>query len=203
MEFCLRTNFHLLQEEILRFIPDNEEKQSIEQRLLPPIDLIELCLKIQNRELSLRAFDLFAWTSASFIRSNTSLLEECWRNAANQDDWQSLRQMSITEGWSDERTLEVLKETILFQASSKCYGHYAETFEGKFEDMLPMRQESSEHPNLKDTSSSVELVLMQHKDFPDAGKLMLTAIMLGSVWVASAADSGPTEMDYDGPSSME
>ncbi|KAL0445240.1 UNVERIFIED_CONTAM: Nuclear pore complex protein [Sesamum latifolium] len=196
-------NILQVQEEILRLIPDNEEKQSIEQRLLPPVDLIELCLKIQNRELSLRAFDLFAWTSASFLRSNTSLLEECWRNAANQDDWQSLHQRSITEGWSDETTLEVLKETILFQASSKCYGPYAETFEGKFEEVLPLRQESSEHPNLKDTSSSVESVLMQHKDFPDAGKLMLTAIMLGSIWVASTADCGPAGMDYDGPSPME
>lgn len=196
-------NILQVQEEILRLIPDNEEKQSIERRLLPPVDLIELCLKIQNRELSLRAFDLFAWTSASFLRSNTSLLEECWRNAANQDDWQSLHQRSITEGWSDETTLEVLKETILFQASSKCYGPYAESFEGKFEEVLPLRQESSEHPNLKDTSSSVESVLMQHKDFPDAGKLMLTAIMLGSIWVASTADCGPTGMDYDGPSPME
>ncbi|KAL0286964.1 UNVERIFIED_CONTAM: Nuclear pore complex protein [Sesamum calycinum] len=190
-------------EEILRLIPDKEEKQSIKCRLLPPVDLIELCLKIQNRELSLRAFDLFAWTSASFLRSNISLLEECWRNAANQDDWQSLHQRSITEGWSDETTLEVLKETILFLASSKCYGPYLETFEGKFEEVLPLRQESSEHPNLKDVSSSVESVLMQHKDFPDAGKLMLTAIMLGSIWVASAADCGPAGMDYDGPSPME
>ncbi|KAK4397668.1 Nuclear pore complex protein [Sesamum angolense] len=196
-------NILQVQEEILRLIPDNEEKQSIKCRLLPPVDLIELCLKIQNRELSLRAFDLFAWTSASFLRSNISLLEECWRNAANQDDWQSLHQRYITEGWSDETTLEVLKETILFLASSKCYGPYLETFEGKFEEVLPLRQESSEHPNLKDMSSSVESVLMQHKDFPDAGKLMLTAIMLGSIWVASAADCGPAGMDYDGPSPME
>ncbi|KAK4437508.1 Nuclear pore complex protein [Sesamum alatum] len=196
-------NILQVQEEMLRLIPDNEEKQSIEQRLLPPVDLIELCLKIQNRELSLRAFDLFAWTSASFLRNNTSLLEECWRNAANQDDWQSLHQRSITEGWSDETTLEVLKETILFQASSKCYGPYAETFDGKFEEVLPLRQESSEHPNLKDTSSSVESVLMQHKDFPDAGKLMLTSIVLGSIWGNSTADCGPIGMDYDGASPME
>ncbi|KAL0288368.1 UNVERIFIED_CONTAM: Nuclear pore complex protein [Sesamum angustifolium] len=175
----IEADMNILQvQKILRFIPDNEEKQSIKCRLLPPVDLIELCLKIQNRELSLRAFDLFAWTSASFLRSNISLLEECWRNAANQDDWQSLHQ-------------------------SKCYGPYLETFEGKFEEVLPLRQESSEHPNLKDMSSSVESVLMQHKDFPDAGKLMLTAIMLGSIWVASAAHCGPAGMDYDGPSPME
>ncbi|KAG8387204.1 hypothetical protein BUALT_Bualt03G0228900 [Buddleja alternifolia] len=187
-------NILQLQEEILRHIPDNEEKQSIEQKLLPPIDLIEWCLKIQTRELSLRAFDLFSWTSASFLRNNTSLLEECWRNAANQDDWETLHQMSITEGWSDERTFDILKETVLFQASIKCYGHEAENFEVRFDEVLPLRQESS---SLKETSSSVENVLMQHKDFPDAGKLMITAIMLGSVW-----DGGLTSIS-DGPSPME
>ncbi|KAK4492929.1 hypothetical protein RD792_000256 [Penstemon davidsonii] len=174
-------NILRLQEEILNLIPDNEVKQSIVKHLLPPVDLIELCLKIQNRELSLRAFDIFSYTSASFLRSNTSLLEECWRNAANQDDWETLHQNSIIEGWSDERTMDILSETVLFQASSKCYGPEAETFEGSFDDVLPLRQQSSEVQILKNTNSSVEAVLMQHKDFPDAGKLMLTAITLGPV----------------------
>lgn len=182
----------LSQEEILRLIPDDdkEEKQSLAHKLLPPIDLIELCLKIENRELSLRAFDLFSWTSASFIRSNTSLLEECWRNAANQDDWEKLYQMSIMEGWSDEMTSEKLRETILFQASSKCYGPDAVTFDFKFDEVLPLRVE---HLNLKDTSLSVETVLMQHKDFPDAGKLMVTAVMLGSS--GDSHDDGPYPME--------
>ncbi|PIN17536.1 hypothetical protein CDL12_09814 [Handroanthus impetiginosus] len=196
-------NILQLQEEILRHIDDNEEKQSMEQKLLSPIDLIEQCLKIQNRELALRAFDVFSWTSASFLRSNTSLLEECWRNAANQDDWGKLHQMSITEGWSDERTFEILKEKILFQASSQCYGPDAETFEGRFDEVLPLRQESSELSNFKDTGSSLEAVLMQHKDFPDAGKLMVTAIMLGSVWGSSSEDGSPTGMNYDEPYPME
>ncbi|KAK6155312.1 hypothetical protein DH2020_009560 [Rehmannia glutinosa] len=173
-------NILQLQEEILRHLPDNEEKQSIEQKLLPPVDLIDLCLKIKTRELSLRAFDLFSWTSVSFLRSNTNLLEECWRNAANQDDWERLYQMSINEGWSDERTSDILKETVLFQASIKCYGPDAETFDVRFDEVLPLRQE--------DTSSSVEAVLMQHKDFPEAGKLMMTAITLGSISVASGGD---------------
>lgn len=180
----------------MRLLPD-EEKQSIVEKLLPPVDLIELCLKTQNRELSLRAFDLFSWTSASFLRNNTSLLEECWRNAANQDDWEKIYQMSITEGWSDEMTLEELKETVLFQASNKCYGPDAETFDGsKFEEVLPLRLESSDHPNPKYANSSVESVLMQHRDYPEAGKLMLTALMLGSVWDASSRDTAPTAMDY-------
>lgn len=185
-------------------LPD-EEKQSIGEKLLPPIDLIELCLKVQEPETSLRAFDLFSWTSASFLRSNTSLLEECWRNAANQDNWKILYQRSINEGWSDERTMEELKETVLFQASSKCYGADAETFDGsRFDEVLPLRLESSEHPNSKYGNSSVEAVLMQHKDYPEAGKLMLTALMLGSVWDdASSNDSALTGMDYEGSSPLK
>ncbi|MCI63528.1 Nup133/Nup155-like nucleoporin, partial [Trifolium medium] len=35
-----------------------------------------------------------------------------------------------------------------------------------------------ETSTLGDMSSSVETILMQHKDFPVAGKLMLMAVML-------------------------
>ena len=170
----------ILQEEILELYPDNEEKQHVRQRLLLPVDLIELCLTSQNRELSLRAFDVFAYTSSSFLKCNTSVLEECWRNAANQDDWERLYQTSIAEGWSDEETLQTLRETILFQASSRCYGPEAENYEGGFDEVLPLRQENLEPPTSKDMVSSVEAIVMQHKDFAVAGKLMLTAIMLGS-----------------------
>nr|GMD33613.1 nuclear pore complex protein NUP133 [Ipomoea batatas] len=170
-----------LQEIILELLPDDEMQNIGQRQLLPPMDLIELCLKSQSRELSLRAFDVFAWTSFSFLKSNTSLLEECWRNASNQDDWEKLYQASVAEGWSDEETLSILQDTILFQASSRCYGPNAMTFEGSFNEVLPLRHESSELQNLKGTASSMETILMQHKDFPDAGKLMLTAIMLGSV----------------------
>lgn len=185
----------LLQEEILNFLPDEEEKRSIESRLLPPINLIELCLKSQSRELSLWAFDVFAWTSSSFLKCNRSLLEECWRNVTNQDDWGKIYETSIAEGWSDEETIQVLRETMLFQASNRCYGPEAETFEGGFEEVLPLRQESTEFPTLKDTGSSVEAILMQHKDFPDAGKLMLTAIMLGTAQVDSGIEEGPSPME--------
>ncbi|CAN4084486.1 unnamed protein product [Withania somnifera] len=169
-----------LQEEITRLLPDGE-RQSISQRLLPAVDLIELCLKTQNRELSLRVFDIFAWTSSSFIKSNASLLEDCWRNASNQDDWERLYQASVDEGWGDEETLSILKDTILFQASSRCYGLNAENLEGNFQEVLPLRLENSEQVTLKNMGSSVDTILMQHKDYPDAGKLMLTAVMLGSV----------------------
>lgn len=185
---------HLLQEEILTILPDSNEKQKIENRLVPPVDLIELCLKSQNRVLALRAFDVFSWTSAAFLKYNCSLLEECWRNAANQDDWENIYQMSLGEGWSDEEKFRVLSETILFQASSRCYGPEAKCFEGSFDEVLPLRQDGSEHSYAKDVDSSVEAILMQHKDFPDAGRLMLIAIMLGS---------DQDGMMDDGPSPME
>ncbi|RAL42791.1 hypothetical protein DM860_009298 [Cuscuta australis] len=173
------------QEEILRVLPENE-RQNIgpHQQLLSPRHLIELCLKSQTRELSLIAFDVFAWTSLSFLKSNTSLLEECWRNALTQDDWEKLHQASIAEGWGDEESLSILQDTVLFQASARCYGPHAKTFEGSFSQVLPLRQEESselQNPNGVVPSSSVESILMQHHDFPDAGRLMLTAVMLGSV----------------------
>ncbi|XP_052207407.1 nuclear pore complex protein NUP133 [Diospyros lotus] len=167
-----------LQEEIVKHLP-NEEKQNIGNRLLPPLDLIELCLKSSEPELSSWAFEVFAWTSSSFLRCNGSLLEECWRNAADQDDWEKIHQLSLAEGWSDEETIQALKQTMLFQASVRCYGPDAESFEGSFHEVLPLRQENLELSTPRDMGSSVETILMQHKDFPDAGKLMLMAIMLG------------------------
>lgn len=182
-----------LQEVILKALPD-EEKQNIGTRLLSPVDLIELCLKTPNRDLSLYAFDIFAWTSSSFIRCNRSLLEECWRNVANQEDWSKIYQTSTAEGWSDEETLQVLRETMLFRASSRCYGPEMEAFEGGFDEILPLRQDNLEISN--NVGSSVEAILMQHKDFAEAGKLMLTSIMLGG---AQSEDSGVD----DGSSPME
>ncbi|KAK3031989.1 hypothetical protein RJ639_036194 [Escallonia herrerae] len=182
----------ILQEEILEVLGD--EKQKIGQRLLPPLDLIELCLKSESVDLSLRAFDVLAWTSASFLKCNTSLMEECWRNAANQDNWEGIYQTSIAEGWSDEETLENLRETVLFQASSRCYGPEAETFEGGFDEVLPLRQDNADLSTPKDMISSVEAILTQHKDFPVAGKLMMTAIMLGSVQ-GNTTEEGPSPME--------
>ncbi|XP_059662894.1 nuclear pore complex protein NUP133 [Cornus florida] len=184
-----------LQEQILKLFPDNEEKQNIGNRLLPPADLIKLCLKEQNSELSLLAFDVFAWTSSSFLKCNRSLLEECWKNVVDQDDWEKLYQASILQGWSDEETIRVLGETMIFQASSRCYGPEAETYEGGFDEVLPLRQENIELQTLKDSGSSVEAILMQHKDFPDAGKLMLTAIMLGIAQVDTGVEEGPSPME--------
>lgn len=172
-----------LQEKIIEILPADEVKQYIGGSLFRPEELIELCLKSENPELALQAFDVFACTSSSFRKSHRNLLEECWKNAANLDDWVQLYQASIAEGWSEGETLQQLRDTLLFQASSRCYGPDAETIDEGFDEVLPLRQENMEVLTLKDMSSSVEAILMQHKDFPYAGKLMLTAIMLGSVKV--------------------
>lgn len=164
----------------MKRLPSIEDKQLVEDQLLHPEDLIKLCLEGEERELSLWAFDVFAWTSSSFRKNHRKLLEDCWKKAASQDDWSKFHDSYEVEGWSDEETLQNLKNTILFQASSRCYGPRAETFEEGFDQVLPLRQENLETPILGDMNSSVETILMQHKDFPVAGKLMLMAIMLGS-----------------------
>ncbi|KAJ4730197.1 nuclear pore complex protein [Melia azedarach] len=170
-----------LQEAIIKVLPADDVKQYVDGPLLRPDELIELCLKSENPELALQAFDVFAWTSSSFRKSHRNLLEECWKNAANLDDWGQLYQASVAEGWSDEETLQQLRDTLLFQASSRCYGPNAETIDEGFDQVLPLQEGNSEDRSLKDSSSTVEAILMQHKDFAHAGKLMLTAIMLGSI----------------------
>ncbi|KAB1208705.1 hypothetical protein CJ030_MR6G006663 [Morella rubra] len=184
-----------LQEEIIQLLPTDEEKQYAERQLLRPEELIKLCLKGQNAKLSLLAFDVFAWTSSSFRKAHCNLLEECWKNAADQDDWNLLYQSSIAQGWSDEEIFLNLRETMLFQASSRCYGLNVETFGEGFDEVLPLRQENVEPLVLRDIGSSVEAILMQHKDFPEAGKLMLTAVTLGSVQDDTRLEEVPSPME--------
>ncbi|KAL1209750.1 Nuclear pore complex protein [Cardamine amara subsp. amara] len=163
-----------LQEEITKALPTDEEARN---RLLRPEELIEICLSIQGRWTAIKAFEVFAYTSFSFRENNRSLLEECWRNATDQDDWDKLHQASTNEGWSDKETLQNLRNTALFQASKLCYGPTrVNTYDGDFSQVLPLRRENPE-----DSTSSVEEVLMSHKDFAEAGKLMLTTIMVGCV----------------------
>ncbi|KAK9077399.1 hypothetical protein SSX86_005736 [Deinandra increscens subsp. villosa] len=181
-----------LQQEILKLVPEDEEAQERAHKLLSPADLIQLCLDIQNKQATLYAFDVFAWTSLSFLRCNTRLLEECWKNAANQDDWETINQTTAAKGLTDEEIFEVLNETTLFQASRRCYGPEAETYEGGFDQVLPLRQESLE---ISTGGSSVEGILMQHRSFPDADKLMVTAIMLGSVAAEATLEDGPSPME--------
>lgn len=184
-----------LQEEMILLLPTDEEKQHVERQLLRPEDLIKLCLKGQNAKLSLYAFDVFAWTSSSFRKTHRNLMEECWKNAADQDDWSQLYQASIAQGWSDEETIQNLRETMLFQASNRCYGPNAETFGEGFAEVMLLRRESVEPSLSRDLGSSVEAILMQHKDFPEAGKLMLAAITLGSVQDDTRLEGGPSPME--------
>ncbi|KAL1217856.1 Nuclear pore complex protein [Cardamine amara subsp. amara] len=67
-------------------------------RLFRPEELIEIYLSIQGRWTAIKAFEMFAYTSFSFRENNRSLLEECWRNVADQDDWDRLHQASANEG---------------------------------------------------------------------------------------------------------
>jgi nuclear pore complex protein Nup133 len=151
-----------------------------------------MCFK-RDRELSLKAFEVFASTSSSFRNSNRGLLEACWMNAANQDDWVKLLQVSTSEGWSDEVIQKSLLGTVLLNASRLCYSPDAVVYDGTFEDVLPVKKEDVHLRGLESKCFSVEEVLMQHKDFPDAGKLMMTAVIMGKELPYTAAE--PVEME--------
>ena len=179
----------------MNLLCSTEEKQLVEQQLLYPEDLIKFCMEGEERDLSSFAFEVFAWTSSSFRRTHKKLLEECWKKAASQDDWSKFYESYVAEGWSDEEILQNLSDTMLFQASSRCYGPQAETFEEGFDQVLPLRRDNLETSNSGDFGS-VEAILMQHKDFPVAGKLMLMAIMLGG-------EQDDNSRIHEGPSPME
>lgn len=185
--FHITERMSLLQEEIMVVLQDEEVKQSVEKRLLCPDELVGLCLQSGDRGLALRVFDVFACTSSSFRKSHVNLLEECWRNAADQDHWAQLYQASVDEGWSDEEMVQRLKQTLLFLASNRCYGPQSEAIEDGFDQVLPLRLENAEDP---ESGSSVEGILMHHPDYSIAGKLMLMAIMLGTVQDDSQIDEG-------------
>ncbi|KAL6867412.1 hypothetical protein ACP4OV_015436 [Aristida adscensionis] len=180
-----------LQEEIVQHDPEYAQEKYT-NKLLHPSELIEMCLN-RDRELSLKAFEVFASTSSSFRSSNKGLLEACWMNAANQDDWVRLYQASESEGWSDEVIQESLQGTVLFNASRLCYSVDAVVYDGTFEEVLPVKKEDVYMGGLEAKCLSVEEVLMQHKDFPDAGKLMMTAVVMGKELSYTAAE--PVEMD--------
>ncbi|GLJ45780.1 hypothetical protein SUGI_0963470 [Cryptomeria japonica] len=151
--------------------------------VLNPRQLVEICLKNDHRELVLRAFDVFAWTGNAFRRNNKSLLENAWIRVADMDNWARISQSSKEEGWSDDQNLQMLENTALFNCSNRCYGTESSLcYEGSFQEVLPLLIEDAELSNIKDADTgkwSVEAILMQHPDFPEAGQLMLTAIRAG------------------------
>ncbi|KAL5210845.1 hypothetical protein ABZP36_006468 [Zizania latifolia] len=182
-----------LQEEIVQY--DTECTQDkYTSKPVRPSELIEMCLK-RDRELSLKAFQVFAWISASFRSSHRGLLETCWMNAADQDDWVNFSQESTSEGWSDEVIQEALQSTVLFNASRLCYSPDAVVYDGTFEEVLPVKKEDVHLRGLEGRCLSVEEVLMQHKDFPDAGKLMMTAVIMGKELPYTVTAAEPVEMD--------
>ncbi|XP_048571938.1 nuclear pore complex protein NUP133 [Triticum urartu] len=182
-----------LQEEIVQHDPEYAQGKHA-SKLLPPSELIEMCMK-RGRELSLKAFEVFAWTGSSFRSSNKGLLEACWTNAADQDDWVELSQASVSEGWSDEVIQESLQGTVLFNASRLCYSSDAAVFDGTFEEVLPVRKEDVQARGLEAKCFSVEEVLMQHDAFPDAGRLMMTAVVMGKELSYAAPADEPVDMD--------
>ena len=100
----------------------------------------------------------------------------------------------MSEGWSDEVIQESLQGTVLFKASRLCYSPDSVVlYDGTFEDVLPVKKEDIHLRGLESKCLSVEEVLMQHKDFPDAGKLMMTAVIMGKKLSYTAAE--PVEMD--------
>lgn len=183
-----------LQEAITTLIGDHDPMQDNAEHLLRPEDLIKLCLEYPSPEMILLAFDVFAWTGSSFRKNNKSLLEECWKAAADLDDWEKLVESSITEGWVDNQTFCVLGDTMLFQASRRCYGPHAESIEGGFDEVLPLRNEDSAEEGTLQDNYSVESIITQHRDFPDAAKLMLTALTLGCL-EEQVVDEDPTMME--------
>ncbi|XP_074570671.1 nuclear pore complex protein NUP133 [Curcuma longa] len=164
-----------LQEEIISYLLDGVDENDIDRPLLPG-ELVEICLKGGSKELCLKAFDVFAWTSSSFRNSNKSLLEKCWRAAVDQENWTIIQ--ASTAGCGDEVTMESLRETVLYKASQRCYGPESLVYGGSFDEVLPLQKVDAESSSFGDSCSSVEDILKQHKDFPDAGKLMLNAVLL-------------------------
>ncbi|KAJ7530916.1 hypothetical protein O6H91_14G024600 [Diphasiastrum complanatum] len=160
----------------------------VDNVVLSPMELIELLLKSEDRELVVAAFKVFALAGDLFRRGNKSLLEAAWLKVADQDNWIKMRQTSEEEGWSDEHMLQALRTTALFEVSRRCYSEGAYIYGSPFEEVLPlmhtdkMQNEGKERGLFRTeigTMGSVEEVLMQHKDFPEAGEAMLTALRMG------------------------
>ncbi|KAL3700888.1 hypothetical protein R1sor_018910 [Riccia sorocarpa] len=161
------------------------EKEVVSDDVLSPLQLIEAFLKSGDRDLVVRAFEVFAYAGDSFRSSNRSLLEAAWLHAADQDNWASMKDVSEEMGWSDEHYWLTLQASLLCQISARCYSKNASYYGSPFQDFLPLfesdRTEEDNPRILKSetAATSVEAILRQHKDFSDAGEAMLTALRIG------------------------
>lgn len=145
-----------------------------DDEMLSPRQLIEACMKLDNKELVLSVFEVFAYAGDDFRQRNKSLLENAWVWAADQDDWGMMRETSENEGWGDQQLLNFMYSTGLYQAARRCYGEGADArYGGPFEETLSLT--SGDGAGL-----SVEVILMRHPDFSFAGQTMLTALKLGT-----------------------
>ncbi|KAI3902170.1 hypothetical protein MKW92_051961 [Papaver armeniacum] len=161
----------MLQEVIVRLLSDNEEKQDCD-RLLPPGDLIELCLRVKSQNYHCWHLTYLHGPAPPFSKSSRSLFEECWKNAADQDDWGKLYQ-------SVERNCSLSR----LQTS---VGPEAETYEGGFEEVMPLQRIMSWLPWKDNTGLTVEGILIW----------MLTAINLGKLGAEMVVEEdGPTPME--------
>lgn len=130
--------------------------------VVAPGQLVEACLNSGSRELTLCAFQVFTSAGPKFCSGNHSLLEEAWLRAIDQDDWLGMKKMAEEEGWSDEHIMQVLQDSLLYQASRHCFGEsHASSFA---RDVSP---------------ESVENVMAKHPSYPEAGQAMLTAFRYG------------------------
>ena len=132
------------------------------EEAVTPGQLVEACLNSGSRELTLCAFQVFTSSGPKFCSGNHSLLEEAWLKAVDQDDWLGMKRMAEEDGWSDEHIMQVLQDSLLYQASRRCYG------------------DSHTSSFARDVSpESVEKVIAKHPSYPEAGQAMLTAFRYG------------------------
>jgi nuclear pore complex protein Nup133 len=145
--------------------------------VVSPVQLVEACLNSGSRELALCAFQVFTSAGSKFCSGNHSLLEEAWLRAVDQDDWLAMKRTADEEGWTDDHIMQVIQDSLLYQASRHCYG------------------DSQSSRFARDVSpESVEKVIAKHPSYPEAGQAMLTAFRLG-FYLGSDLPEGSQEGD--------
>ncbi|EFJ27363.1 hypothetical protein SELMODRAFT_96126 [Selaginella moellendorffii] len=164
--------------------------------VLSPLQLVEACLNSGHKELVLRSLEVFALSGDVFRRGNKSLLEAAWLKLADQDDWLKMRQLSDEECWNDQQQYEALKATALYAASKYCYGGSAFVVGTPFEETLQLFREidASSRRAEPGSAGSVNEVLTEHEDFPEAGEAMVMALRMGKGLELVAEEDNSMEM---------
>ncbi|XP_024526449.1 uncharacterized protein LOC9635295 [Selaginella moellendorffii] len=107
-----------------------------------------------------------------------------------------MRQLSDEECWNDQQQYEALKATALYATSKYCYGGSAFVIGTPFEETLPLFREidASSRRAEPDSASSVNEVLAEHEDFPEAGEAMVMALRMGKGLELVAEEDNSMEM---------